>query len=149
MPARAGTFLRQPRRPKPDDLSGVLLEKSRQRAGCLRRGRSLRESNFVRFPSSFDRFTKGLRHSNRVGSNGNRGIDQNRVGAHLERLRRLTRRAKSRVDYHRHSRLLDDNFDLRVCVSIPRLLPIGEPSGMTVAVPTSCKRFASTGSALI
>ena len=34
-------------------------------------------------------------------------------------------------------------------VSIPRLLPIGEPSGITVAVPTSCKRFARTGSALM
>jgi hypothetical protein len=34
-------------------------------------------------------------------------------------------------------------------VSIPRLLPIGEPSGITVAVPTSCKRLARTGSALM
>ena len=31
----------------------------------------------------------------------------------------------------------------------PRLEPIGEPRGMTVAVPTSCSRLASTGSALI
>jgi hypothetical protein len=34
-------------------------------------------------------------------------------------------------------------------VSIPRLLPIGEPRGITVAVPTSCNRRASTGSALM
>ena len=34
-------------------------------------------------------------------------------------------------------------------VSMPRLLPMGEPSGITVAVPTSSRRFASTGSALM
>src|SRR6185369_15709286 len=34
-------------------------------------------------------------------------------------------------------------------VSMPRLDPIGEPSGMTVAVPASCRRRARTGSALM
>jgi len=34
-------------------------------------------------------------------------------------------------------------------VWMPRLEPIGEPSGITVAVPTSCNRLASTGSALM
>ena len=34
-------------------------------------------------------------------------------------------------------------------VWMPRFEPMGEPSGMTVAQPTSCKRFASTGSALM
>ena len=33
--------------------------------------------------------------------------------------------------------------------SMPRFEPIGEPSGMTVAVPASCSRRASTGSALM
>ena len=34
-------------------------------------------------------------------------------------------------------------------VSMPRALPMGEPSGMTVAHPTSSSRLASTGSALM
>ena len=32
-------------------------------------------------------------------------------------------------------------------VSMPRALPMGEPSGITVAQPASSSRFASTGSA--
>jgi hypothetical protein len=44
--------------------------------------------------------------------------------------------------------LLDDDADL-VAGGEPAVEPMGEPSGMTVAVPASCRRLASTGSALM
>ena len=63
----------------------------------------------------------------------------------------LSRHVRRRLDRVRTPCLVvhSSDDDIASLANVELIEPIGEPSGMTVAVPTSCNRFASTGSALM
>src|SRR5439155_21231787 len=70
------------------------------------------ESNFVGSTARFDGHLEGHGDSVRIAGDGNRGVDEDGIGAHLHGFRGMARRAESSIDDDGHGGLLDNDADL-------------------------------------
>ena len=74
--------------------------------------------------------------TNGMTCSGDRGIYEHCVCTHFESLSGVTRRTDACIDHNGNGSLPDDDFDLATGFE-PSVLPMGDPNGMTVAVPAS------------
>ena len=88
-------------------------------------------------------------HQLRVAGPGHRRGEQHRVAAQLHGQRRVGRGTDARRP-GRPGPSTDSRISAMLCgLRMPRPLPIGEPSGITAAQPTSASRRAMIGSSLV
>src|SRR5829696_5810023 len=89
-----------------------------------------------RQPTAFDGGAHALGHHHRVARLRYRGVEQHRRAAKLHRKSGVRGGADAGIEHHRHRRARADELD-QMWIQMPSPEPIGAPSGMTAAAPTS------------
>ena len=111
-------------------------------------GANFGEAEFVGFAAGLDGEFEGDGHSNWIRGDGDGGVDKHGVGTEFHGFGSVAGGTESGID---DDGAMACSMMMRIWsrVTTPRFEPMGAPNGMTVAVPTSCRRLARTGSALM